>query len=148
MRVSFVKSKKSYIDVCEMTRNCDRLNSKYIVVNDIERFSSFKELKQWINSLKYQDITYFSCHYVIDKFGRIYSLMPVSEMAYHTRNIKINSESIGIVVMGMNGKFSNNQKKSLKKIVKKHKMPIYIYPQLLCSRKMSYYNDHLYELVL
>lgn len=148
MRVSFVKSKKSYIDVGEMTRSCERLNPKYILISDISGFSSFKELKQWINNLKYQDTVYFSCHYVIDKFGNIYNLIPESEVAYHTKNININNESIGIVVMSKNGKFSNNQKKNLKKLLIKSKIPSYIYPQLLCSRKMSYYNDHPYELVL
>lgn len=149
MRVSFVKIKKSYISPNEMIRSEERLVPKYILINNIDKFYSFKELKKWINSLKYQDEEYFSCHYIIDKFGKVYNIIPVNEVSYHTKNIKINEESIGIAVLSENGKFNKYQKSALKILLNKHKnIPAYIYSDKICSSNMYYYSSHPADLVL
>lgn len=146
-RVRFVKFKNRYIDRNEMIRSGEKIFPKYCLINEA-KFENFKDFQMYLKSLKYKHDEYFSCHFVIDKFGKIYKLMPISEMSYHTKIIKINMESIGINVLTMSGKFNSNQKKSLKRLVNFLNKKVHIYQDLLCSQNMEYYTTHRYELDL
>lgn len=100
----------------EMTRPCEiRKELKKIVVCDTKITNIWEMLKK-IKEVEKQDEEYLSYNYVISSLGRIYSLIPDNEIAYFSKKIKVNLESISIGVLLENeSKKKNNEvwKKSL-----------------------------------
>lgn len=147
-----MKTYKSLLEINEMTRSGEKISKVEKVI--ICPFYYENEI-EYIESLKYQDEKYLSYHYIIEREGNIFNIVPEEEISYPTNNISFNLKciSIGVYIKEKREKINRKQEKSLisliKNICNKYNLVInkdvLIFYDICCTREFEYYIDNYFE---
>jgi len=119
-----MKIKKYLLTESEYTRRREKMSRVENIVITSSRYAGFSALKNRnaIERLKNQKEKYFSCHYIIDNKGIVLNIIPETETAICTKNDKIDSKSISILLtLDKNNEYSSKELLALNSLITKLK---------------------------